>query len=180
MKPWVFLIIFVLAGCGDKSLCEKCLKTVHAMHNTGDKLFFKSTTGDIDTIVISNAELSKSAQAATMDHKPYYYTRISIKHLPVNHWLRMRELRGDELIDIDEALIRVSCRKEDDLIDVHCMFRGHWGDTTFSDEIDDEFSVYLEPAFANGDEIVNQLFFNKKIGLVKYIKNDSIEYTRIE
>lgn len=176
---FLFLICFLTTfiSCGDRK--ENYLDVTEKIYSEKQVLFFKSTDGDIDTVMISKIARGRTGAFPTMDHQPSEYLKIEIQHLPTNRWHGITVLEDYGKVKVnDESLLEIHYLKEKMMF--HFMFQGGWGDTTFLSNPPDQFKIQLDlTQLVNPDKIIHELTWDSKKGLIGYKVNHSLNYELI-
>lgn len=179
MRTKLWLLIFpFFYSCQDK--IENYLDATEKIYSEKKVLYFQSSSGDIDTVMISKITRGNTGNFPTMDYQPSEHIKIEIQHLPTNRWhgITILEKYGKVKVN-DESLLEIYQLKEKMMF--HFMFQGGWGDTTFISAPPEQFTIQLDlTKLLDPDKIINQLTWDSKKGLIAYRVNRVERYELVE
>ncbi|MCV9385363.1 hypothetical protein [Reichenbachiella ulvae] len=109
----IFFALLILYGCSGNCdfTISKAYREFLFEYHKGDTIFFRSNTGDLDTLLISSYDTTEHCGSGIMAYRRKDF-RTGIQHLPSNNWIGGRE--GNNELNQDLFVLEKSFRSNPD------------------------------------------------------------------
>ena len=186
-----FGLLFILTSCCSDTdfIFRPEYRNLIDKYKLGDTIYFQNSTGDVDTILISNLDSMQVCSKVTNNHK---YVTVEIKHLPTNKWNGGQVIENGKSVYLDQALISVDKQlknaNDSEYYYVGINFRDFLGqiknihdlqaDTLFNNlGIKTYWLVTNDMLTDRGDTTeIDKIIWTEKFGLTGYLKRNGDLY----
>lgn len=172
-------------GCNNQLDFSNEQRALYKMYKPNDSIFFQSSTGDFDTLLILGIDSSES-HGGILSGGPEKGIRVFISHLPVDHWITSYNCCPSQAIPNDLIVVG-KAENQPDYYGI--QYRGFRGELDFVNPISKKLIIHNKviskywnaltemPTKHQKTEDVEEVIWTYQYGLTKYKKSNGDWYT---